>query len=253
MKAVIKIIILSVMFIMLACNFFISKPSGGSIVNCLEPPSGLVGWWRGEGDAADSAGQHDGMFINNTTFMPGKIGQAFSFNGVDNLVAIPDSDAWTLGADDFTLDLWANFTAIQSRTALIGHDEGGGSTDKWIFWYDELGDGGTPGPALRFHINSASGSSNPIDVSWAPNIGQWYHLAITRNSSIYGLYIDGKQAATSTNASVIANAAAPLTIGAAEGFFFNGLMDEVHFFSRGLTSSEIQKIFNAGSEGLCIH
>jgi hypothetical protein len=253
MKAIIKTIFISIIVLTSACSVFTPKSSGKYNTNCVEPPSGLVSWWRGEGDTADSVGHHDGMFINNTVFVPGKVGQAFGFNGVDNLVAVPDSDEWTLGSKDFTLDLWVNFNAIQNRTAFIGHDEGGGSTNKWIFWYDDLGDNGTPGPALRFHINPATGSRNPIFASWTPKVGQWYHVAITRNTTMYAMYIDGKQAATSANADVITDAAAPLTIGAAEGFFFNGLIDEVHFFSRPLPSDEIQKIFHAGSEGMCIH
>jgi hypothetical protein len=256
MKANSKILILSVIVMTLACNFFIPTPIpmplDESIVNCIETPSGLVSWWRGEGNATDSTGRYDGMFVNNSVFAPGKVGKAFSFNGVDNLVAVPDSDEWTLGVNDFTLDMWVNFNDIQSRTAFIGHDEGGGSTNKWIFWYDEFGDDGSPGPALRFHINPSTGLRNPIFATWTPKIGQWYHIAITRNTSAYAIYIDGAQAATSIHTDEITNADAPLTIGSSEGFFFNGLIDEVHFFSRGLSSDEIQMIFNAGNEGLCI-
>jgi hypothetical protein len=255
MNIISKIIILSVIVVTLACNVFTPKPSDGSITNCVEPPSGLASWWRGEGNATDSTGHFDGMFVNNTVFALGKVGQAFSFNGIDNLVAVPDSDEWTLGVNDFSLDMWVNFNDIQSRTAFIGHDEGGGSTNKWIFWYDELGDDvtpDTPGSALRFAINPAIGSRNPISSAWRPNIGQWYHVAITRNASTYALYIDGEQVSTSVHTDEIANAAAPLTIGASEGFFFNGLIDEVHFFSRGLSSSEIQTIFSAGSAGICV-
>jgi hypothetical protein len=252
MKANSKIIILSVIVTTLACNVFTPTPSVNSVVNCSDTPSGLVSWWRGEGNATDSAGHYDGMFVNNTVFASGKVGQAFSFNGIDNLVAIPDSDEWTLGANDFTLDMWVNFNNIQTRTAFIGHDEGGGSTNKWIFWYDELGNDNSPEPALRFHINPSNGLRDPIFAEWTPNVGQWYHVAITRNSSTYALYIDGAQVATSVHTGEITNAAAPLTIGASEGFFFNGLIDEVHFFSRGLSSSEIQKIFSAGSSGICM-
>jgi hypothetical protein len=225
--------------------------SPASAINCVDPKLELKGWWRGEGDATDSIGNHHGMFVNNAVFAPGKVGRAFSFNGIDNLVAVPDSNDWTLGNNDFSLDMWVNFNHIQSRTAFVGHDEGGGSTNKWIFWYDELGDDNNPLPALRFHINPSSDIRDPIFAKWTPIVGQWYHLAITRNDSLYALYIDGNQVATSVNTSEVANAAAPLTIGASEGFFFNGLIDEIHFFSRGLSSNEIRMIFNTGSEGIC--
>ena len=60
------------------------------------------------------------MLVSNSVFALGKVGQAFSFNGSDNLVAVPDSDEWTLGVNDFTLDMWVNFNDIKSRTAFIG-------------------------------------------------------------------------------------------------------------------------------------
>jgi hypothetical protein len=210
-----------------------------------------MGWWRAEGDATDSAGKHDGMFVSNSVFAPGKVGRAFLFNGTDNLVAIPDSDEWTIGANDFTLDMWVNFNALKERTAFAGHDEGGGSTNKWIFWYDEFGDDNSPGAALRFHINPSNGLRNPIFAFWTPKIGEWYHVAITKNGSLYALYIDGVRVAVSEHTDAIPDAAAPLTIGASEGFFFNGLIDEVHFFSRALASDEIQMIFKTDSAGIC--
>ena len=37
----------------------------------------------------DVAGNHDGTLLNGTTFAPGIVGQAFSFDGVDDVVATP--------------------------------------------------------------------------------------------------------------------------------------------------------------------
>jgi hypothetical protein len=63
MKVISKIIILSVIVITLACNVFTPTPTDNSVINCVETPSGLVSWWRGEGNATDSAGHYDGMFV----------------------------------------------------------------------------------------------------------------------------------------------------------------------------------------------
>jgi uncharacterized repeat protein (TIGR01451 family) len=74
---------------------------------------------------------------------------------------------------------------------------------------------------------------------------------VTRNGSAYALYIDGVQVATATNSIAIPDPAASLTIGRAEAYFLNGLVDEVEIFNRALTASEVQAIYNAGSAGKC--
>jgi len=48
---------------------------------CVAPPSGLVSWWPGEGDAADAVGGNGGQLQGGAGFGAGKVGQAFSFTG----------------------------------------------------------------------------------------------------------------------------------------------------------------------------
>ncbi|MCJ7831144.1 MAG: LamG domain-containing protein, partial [Dehalococcoidia bacterium] len=121
--------------------------------SCTQPPSGLLTWWPGDGDAADIVGAHDGALVNGATFAPGKVGQAFSFDGLDDFVSVPDDPIWTLGDDPFTIDLWVNFDQLKGRDPFISHDESAGNFNKWIFWFDVLGHDKPPGPALRLHIN----------------------------------------------------------------------------------------------------
>jgi hypothetical protein len=219
---------------------------------CVQPPAGLVSWWPGDGNAQDIVGSNDGVLQNDVTFADGKVGQAFSFNGVNAFVEVPDNAFWTFGDDPFTIDLWVNFREVPNRASLVDHNEGGGPTNKWAFWFDSIGHG-IPGPALRFHINSPSlGALDPVIAPWSPNTGQWYHVAVTRNGSTYTLYIDGIQVATNTDTNTIPDAAVPLTIGQSEnGYFFNGLIDEVEIYNRALSAADIAAIFDAGSAGKC--
>ena len=54
----------------------------------VTPPSGLVGWWPGEGNANDIVGSDDGTWTGSPAFAAGQVGQAFSFNGVDSFVDV---------------------------------------------------------------------------------------------------------------------------------------------------------------------
>ncbi|MGH8520668.1 MAG: LamG-like jellyroll fold domain-containing protein [Gammaproteobacteria bacterium] len=220
---------------------------------CVQPPSGLVSWQPGDGNADDIQGGHDGTLENGATFTAGMVNQAFSFNG-SSWVNVADDPAFTFGSGPFTIDLWVNFNQLEGRDPFVGHDEGGGNRNKWIFWSDDVGHGPTfqGQRALRFHINSPTiGPIDPISAPWNPVPRQWHHVAVTRDGSNYALYIDGVQVATRVDALAIPDAAAPLTIGRAEAFFLDGLLDEVEVFNRALSATEVQAIFNAGSAGKC--
>src|SRR5438874_8741996 len=67
-------------------------------------PPGLVSWYRAEGDALDAADGNSGT-LNGVTFAPGEVGQAFSFDGMDDEVQIPEAANLDL-TNHFTIDFW---------------------------------------------------------------------------------------------------------------------------------------------------
>src|SRR5690348_18297527 len=78
--------------------------------NCDPPPSGIVSWWPGEGNALDIQGTNNGIFTN-AAFGPGEVGQAFSFDGSGNNVRIPASPSMDVGAGaGMTLEAWVDST-----------------------------------------------------------------------------------------------------------------------------------------------
>jgi uncharacterized repeat protein (TIGR01451 family) len=217
----------------------------------LPPPPGLISWWPGDADAADILDGNDGTLINGTTIVTGKVGNAFSFDGVNDFVQAPDSNLWAFGSNDFTINLWANFSTIdtgsrdQLRNVFVGYDGGGGPANKWIFFYAENG--------LFFHIFDLT-EGIPVFLGpfvFTPVVGQFHHFAMTRNGSTYTFYADGAPIGSMLDSRPIPNAAAPLTIGQSEGIgFFHGLLDEVQIYNRALSEDEIRDIFLAGSAGL---
>lgn len=46
---------------------------------CIDPPSGMVGWWTGDGDGSDLIGVNDLTGGSAPVFAPGMVGQAFQF------------------------------------------------------------------------------------------------------------------------------------------------------------------------------
>ena len=213
--------------------------------NCYPMPSGLIAWWAAEENALDWVGTNHGVLQQSAGFGPGKVGQAFSLNGIGNYISIPDQPIWAFGTNAFTIELWANFFGVASGlgTVFLASDSGPGATNKWIFWLNDN--------QLRLHVNG-----NQLDnlgaAPFAPVFGNWYHLAVTRSGNTFQFYINGALVSTWGSAVTIPDANGPLTIGAAEGGgFFNGLIDDVRIYNRALSASEVLGIYNSGSTGMC--
>ncbi len=73
------------------------------------PPAGLVNWWPGDRHANDIVGGNHGTLENGATFASGKVGQAFSLDGEDDFVNVPDNEQLNFATNDFTVDFWVNF------------------------------------------------------------------------------------------------------------------------------------------------
>ena len=231
--------------------------------DCTPPPSGLVAWWQGEDNGLDSAGLNNGYVTNGVGFTTGEVGLAFNFPALNSpyslpangpAVEIPYTNLWAFGTNSFSIELWANFNAyLNSSTGypfggvLVADDSGSGNSNKWLFAY--------AGGVLEFHINGPSINNGAgvflVQAPFAPVLNQWYHLAVTRNGSLYTIYTNGVVAGTDSDFNAIPAPNAPLTIGAAEGFYFDGQLDEVSLYNSALSSNDIAAIYQSGSIGKC--
>lgn len=191
-------------------------------------------WWSGDNTALDLVNGAQGNLQNGAGYGAGVVGQSFSFDGASQNLTVPNSQDWTLGSCDFSISLWAKANVAAQLAPFISHDEGPGDANKWIFWVDWGG--------LTFHINSPT--LGPINVvaynpfTLAP--GVWYHFAVTRKGSLYVLYVNGLPVASGTDTHAVPAASAPLMIGQAEAFPFNGLIDEVKIYNRALSAAEVR-------------
>src|SRR5438067_8006594 len=84
---------------------------------CTPPPPGMVSWYSGDGNAEDIAGSHDAFPRNGVTFAPGMVAQAFSFDGVNDFVEVPDSP--DLAPSSLTVDAWVKPTSGEPRDGTI--------------------------------------------------------------------------------------------------------------------------------------
>jgi len=217
---------------------------------CYSTPSGVISWYRGEGNAVDSTGTNNASFAGGATTTSGYVGQAFSFNGTTAYVTAPDSG--TLRPASVTADAWIYFSSLPGTlAAIVTKPFGSGVFDSYAIWYDN-------GGALRAEISDASGEMQ-VSAPWSPSTNTWYHVAFSFDSAtqVETLYLNGNQVGTATYAGrQIAYDTNPFLIGGdidngSNQFFFPGLIDEATLYSRALTGSEIQNIYFAGATGKC--
>src|SRR5438132_3193270 len=94
-----------------------SNPTNSS---CAPPPSGLVGWWRGEGNLLDAVGGNNGTLRSNVTYAAGEVGQAFSLDGVSDGVVI--GNPANLQLQNFTIEAWIKRASLTKSTFGPYHD-----------------------------------------------------------------------------------------------------------------------------------
>ena len=77
--------------------------------SCTPPPSGLVSWWPGEGNANDIVGTNNGTLQGPVGFAAGEVGQAFVLDGSSTSIRVPASSSLNVGlGGGLTTEVWIN-------------------------------------------------------------------------------------------------------------------------------------------------
>lgn len=228
--------------------------------SCVEPRSGLVSWWSGDGNADDIRDSNEGTLQNGATFAPGKVGQAFNFDGVNDEVRVPyaanlnPTQALTLGA-------WVNASSLTNAAnggylGIVSMSEG-----QRAYTLGFTGTGGNHvGTAGNVHLEGYGLGSAWRTSAAVISPGQWYHIAgvIEPSTNRFEIYVNGvlQTPVNSRGAPQLFSVSnVPFRIGSSDPgrwqYNFAGLIDEVEIYNRALSASEIQAIFLAGSAGKC--
>lgn len=211
---------------------------------CVRPPTGLISWWPGDGNANDVQDSNHGFPQNGATFGFGLVGQAFSFDGVDDSVHVPNSASLTI-TGEFTIEFWFNPTI----TITPANPTAPGLFSKGKF--DSINLANDDG---RLEVRGPFPRPNSTTNEWLA--GTWYHIAVTFDTASYKIYVNGILEGGVPSTYSIMNNANDIALGSIPGFppsiiTFNGLIDEMSLYNRALAASEIQATFNAGSAGKC--
>jgi hypothetical protein len=234
---------------------------------CVAPLAGLVAWWPGDGDAKDIYGGHNGAFKGSATFAAGEVGQAFDFSFDDDAdvvdyVQVPHSPSLN-PPGDLTLDAWVFVLDDQANDAtIIGKwGDSGGFANQRAYLLSYL-----TGGRIRFRLSDDAHQNDAVfhvfdTPAGAVPLRTWTHVAAVyeRSSGTRAIYVNGSPLLSRVNAPAfdITRSTADLGIGArfaapdTPAAFFRGHIDEADVFTRALTQTEIQSLYQAGASGKC--
>lgn len=223
---------------------------------CSPMPSGVLSWWQAEGNATDSIDGTSGALENGTTFGFGKVGVAFSFDGVDDTLSFGNTIG-NFGSNNFTIEFWIRTTNTQPVLSVLGKREACVFSSYFDIF---LGNGaaGIDGVLFAALTQDATQANRNVIVSTTKlNDGEFHHVALVRESATAWLYIDGTlESKNSTHGVTFINNAANLVVGRSPcvgvnnlTLPFQGELDELTIYNRALSAAEVAGIYEAGSAG----
>jgi tetratricopeptide (TPR) repeat protein len=217
------------------------------------PQVGMVSQWTADNTADDASGANDATLINGATYAAGQIGQAFSFDGVDDRVQVRDGASLAL-TESMTIEGWvrvATFPANRNHGQILFRGDDRGGLDPYALSVSQAG-------SLVFRIHG--GANEAVSIDSPIPLDQFMHVAATLDDAtgVMRLYLNGAlvsekvtairpfeklKAANNPGIGIGNHGGHP---GSFHNFPFHGLIDELKLYDKALTAEEVQNSFRAG-------
>ena len=214
------------------------------------PTNGLVGWWPFNGNANDESGNGNNGTVNGATLTTdrfGTVSKAYSFNGLDQWIEVPDNPSLDI-TQEVTISAWVYKPQFNQRyEAVVIKDFNGTNTQliNYKFQIDELN-------GMNFYTSRGYSTGNFNTTNWH------YFVGVCTMDSIK-VYVDNSlvwNTSNGFNTNYLANNNLPLTFGRLpydepisvgnERMYFDGILDVIGIWNRALTPQEISNLYNSG-------
>lgn len=218
------------------------------------PTENLVSYWPMNGSGEDIGGGGNTLSIfGGVTFPAGKNELCADLNGSTGYLAALDSNNLSFGNGSvdtpFSVSFWMNMTVAPASNDFMIYKRDGSNRE----WQITASSGRVLGASLW----SQNGSTNSIQVAFttALTLNTWYYITITYDGGGLAaglkLYINSVNDLIGAGGNIgtyvaMSNTTAPFEIGRFNSGFYDGLIDELAIFSKELSQSEIDIIYNNG-------
>jgi len=232
----------------------------------------LVGYWRNDGVTKwkdRSTNSNDGevqgtpnSIVIREGLTSGKDGFGFPFkwdtkncfripsgtrSGTDpTALVVPDSEPFNPHTGSFSIEFWVRSEETNQIEIIEKQGTGGG--------YQFIANSSGASNKIRWEIWDADGVGDiTIDTTSDFNDGDWHHIVGIRDYDTSGgimqIWFDGSQEGSNVDASSVDDVkpASDIWIGGGNtAKVFQGIVDEVRYYSKALSSAEISKNYKHG-------
>lgn len=207
----------------------------------IDNASLLLAHYPFNGNALDESGYNNHGLINTPNLTTDRFfeeNKAYYFNGIDDVITIPDSEQLSLG-EEFTISAWVYPEEIKSQQII----RKGSAVNGVSSWPYGLSLSGTND--IVFSITAGGDLYQARKVGY--NINEWFLITgVLKDQKMY-LYVNGELNAVSPINGTIYDDQSPLLIGTRLNLpssTFKGVIDDVRIYDTAICEEEIRTLFN---------
>lgn len=209
--------------------------------------TGLTSYWKLDTNNAaqpDSHGSNDLTVTGATFTSSGKINGGYDLESTNSDYLQASSSI--SGTGDKTWSLWIKPESI-IFSDIISNSKGIGSQPEGMdLWLNATG-------TLRANVGNTTSAEflNTGNTTNMLSAGNWYHIILMQDTNQLFLYVNNTLWGSDlTSSGTELSPAYNFTLGTRPAFidlFFDGIVDEVAIWNRGLTSDERTELYNSGA------
>lgn len=217
--------------------------TGSGVAQVIQSYDPNVSWWRAENNVNDSVGSNTGT-LHGGTYVPGRVGQAFSFDGsTAQYVSVPHASSLDIFGNH-SIAFWVKPNALP--TAGTSYH----LVSKWTNGYEYKKVSIDSDGKVSYFLYGTTASSG-VTSATALTPGVWTHVVATYDGANMKIYLNGVQDASIAAAGDVGDGTGALYLGydpdtapylAGGEAYFNGLLDEVGWYNRTLSQTEVTSL-----------
>lgn len=208
----------------------------------------LNAYYRFSSNSNDSTANSNNGTDTNMTYGSGQFGNAAQFNGTNAYISVADSTSTSI-TGDMTIHCWVYISNVttNARGELFAKWQSSGNNLSFLL-YQQANSG-------RFTFNHSSDGSTTLSTEFMQTSGgvtanTWTMLDFVKSGTTGTFYLNGS--AVSDNGQTLFSTTSDSSVATYLGVrndgglssYWAGNMDDLAFFSRALTPTEISNLYN---------
>lgn len=214
--------------------------------------TGLVAVYKAESNANDSLVTYNGTAQGGLTYTAGKSGNAFTGNGTNAYVSLPDNSLNFTG--DFSISIWINLQGVNADAQMLLSNIQINSNATAFWGWELYVQSGT----LYIYFFDGTGSYDSFTTPLSPYYYSFAMYTVTISGNTVKLYLNGVLINTFTKTKTVTYTTthypsigvrrSNYTSAPIQYYISNGTkIDEVNIWSKVLTATEVTELYNSGS------